>query len=85
MAAAYVFLGVLFVLALLAVFIGSVPLAAQATAAVLPLDERFSRVVEENLPVRGRWLRMGLRALLFPVVLMTFWFIGISILFTLVG
>jgi hypothetical protein len=33
------------------------------------LDHRFSETLERSLPLQGRWLRVAVRAVIFPVVL----------------
>jgi hypothetical protein len=60
----------------IALFVGACLVACRATAAMFPLDERYSDLVERSLPVRGRWLRMALRALIFPLNLVLCWYIA---------
>lgn len=75
---------VLLIPLVLAVFVGVVVMACRFTAALFPLNERYSEVVERSLPVRGRWLRWGLRVALFPVVLIFCWYLCGIILFAIV-
>lgn len=60
----------------IALFFGAILVACRATVAMFPLDERYSELVERSLPVRGRWLRMALRVLVFPLNLVVCWFIA---------
>ena len=60
----------------IALFVGACLVACRATAAMFPLDERYSDLVERSLPVRGRWLRLALRAMVFPLNLVLCWYIA---------
>jgi hypothetical protein len=71
-----VFVGVLFSGLGVVVFTGSIYWACRVTAEMFPLDARYSEVVERSLPLRGRWLRIGLRVLLFPVIQLFCWIIA---------